>query len=128
MKRSSRDVVSIPGAKLRAFHIGNASEARQEVRSLQAPWDDIDAETRSALALLVREALLRMAENVEDWLPEAAVAEPSKAMGIFLWWQMGHIDQEILKQRARADADSVERLADLEQMAGRRRGRDGPSD
>lgn len=112
----------IADAVLQAFRVTDPSALERTVNSMQA-WEDLDVDARDALAGLVREALLRMADNVEEWLPEAAVIQPKESIGIFLWWKLGHVDEEIVRNRARAAADSERRLADLLRIAGRSGGR-----
>lgn len=105
--------------EVESFPVNDDRALRDEVNGYSTDWDSYSDEARAAMASLVSEALLRLAEDVESWLPDAAVAKSDCSFGFFVWWKNRHLDEEIINQRTRADRETAERMADLERMAGR---------
>lgn len=106
---------------IEAFVVNDERALEDEVDALQDDgWSNHSVDERTAMASLVRDALLRMAEDVEEWLPDAAVAVSGESFGFFVWWKNRHLDEEIVRQRVDAELDATERIRDLERIAGTR--------
>lgn len=91
-------------------------------------WDSQTEMRRRAIVRIMRDALLRMAENVEDWLPGEVMASSNERFGVVIHWHTRFLDQQILKMHAEAERDSEQRLADLKRLAGRHGAADSPSE
>jgi C4-dicarboxylate-specific signal transduction histidine kinase len=115
-----RETVALGSLVVEAFNVNDERALQREVDFLQGDeaWADRPADERTAMVSLVRDALVRLAEDVEAWLPEAAVAETNRAFGFFVWWKNRHLDEEIIRQRVNAEHDDRERLLDLQRLAG----------
>jgi hypothetical protein len=122
-----RDITTLGSLIVEAFGVNDERALREEVaeRSEDAGWDEMPLDARAAMASLVRQGLLRLADDVEEWLPAAAVALSDQSFGFFVWWKNRHLDEEIIEQRARSEHDAQERLSDLRRIAGRQRDREG---
>lgn len=104
-----------------AFNVNDERALQVEVDALHADsWLARPTDERTAMTSLVRDALLRLAEDVEDWLPAATVAVSDQSFGFFVWWKNRHLDEEIIRQRVSAERDHHERLQDLKRIAGQR--------
>ena len=120
-----RETTVFGSLMVEAFGVNDERALQDEVARYAEDvcWQDRPNDARHAMAALVREALLRLAEDVEEWLPAAAVARSDESFGFFVWWKNRHLDEEIVNQRTRAERDTEERLAELRRLAGRGRER-----
>lgn len=118
-----RVFTNLDSVTVEAFGVNDERALRDEVAAREAAmhWDRLPGDARAAMASLVREALLQLADDVEAWLPQAAVAETNTSFGFFVWWKNRHLDEEIVRQRACADREDHERLMELKRIAGRSR-------
>jgi hypothetical protein len=85
-----------------SFEVNDMRALQDELETCQCSLDLMDGEQRAALIELVRDALVRLAEDPEEWLPDAVVARSDSKFGFFVLWENGHLDQEVLLQRNRA--------------------------
>jgi hypothetical protein len=69
-----------------------------------------------AIASIMRTALLDMAENPEDWMPKGAIKSRDR-IGMFVLWNIGYIDDEVLQLQAQAESEERTRLANLRRLA-----------
>lgn len=123
-----REVTTLGSLIVQAFGVNDEPALREEVdaRSADAGWDEMPSDARAAMVSLVHEGLLRLADDVEAWLPAAAVALSDQSFGFFVWWKNRHLDEEIIEQRARSERDAQERIRDLRRIAGGQRDPEGP--
>jgi hypothetical protein len=115
-----RTIFEFDSMAVESFPVNDERALRSEVEALELAWENWPGDERTAMVSLVRDALLRLAEDVEAWLPAAVVAETNTSFGFFVWWRNRHMDEEIVRQRVSAERDDRERLRDLERIAGKR--------
>jgi hypothetical protein len=93
-------------------------EIEQQVLEQRNDFDELDFDDvrRKAMASIVRTALLNMAEKPEEWLANGSIRTKDK-IGMFVLWNIGYIDDEVLRLRAEAEDHERIRLANLRRLA-----------
>lgn len=124
-----RVFTNLDDLEVEAFPVNDERALEDEVSRMDAAgaWARSGGEERAAMKVMVREALLRLADDVDLWLPRAIVARSESRFGFFVLWKNRHLEEEVVRMRASAERDSEQRLVDLQRMAGRRRASDGTS-
>lgn len=77
---------------------------------------DFDEVRTMAMASIARTALLAMAEKPEEWLDAGSIRTKDR-IGMFVLWNIGYIDDEVLRLRVQAEGDEHIRLANLRRLA-----------
>lgn len=123
-----RQATTLGDVTVEVFPVNDERALEAEVSQLDAAkeWSRLDVTQRDGMKLMVREALLRLADDVETWLPEAIVLRTGQRFGVFMLWKNRHLDEAVVRMRATAERDSEQRLADLKRIAGRRHEPDAP--
>jgi hypothetical protein len=98
---------------------GEDEDLVERITELEAAhlWDKLDPEQRQAMVGLARDALERLARNVEIWLPEAIVPESNTGFMFTVLWKFAQLDNAVILMRAKVETEIQERLAALQEMA-----------
>lgn len=102
-----------------ARHVGVGEEwrskeelARQEQTSRQY-WKGIDDEKRAAILILMRDALLRLVEDPELWVPTSIEPKSGNRLDVFISINLAQVDGEVLRRRVETEKLISETCTDL---------------
>jgi hypothetical protein len=107
-------------ATVRCFPVGDERTYRDDAagaeRELRPIWRDMNDERRTALVLLLQEALTEMAADVESWLEQSLGAGPHRSIGVSILFRLGSLDDRVLMQRASLEAERDARIEELKRI------------
>lgn len=95
--------------------------ARLEGEGLQH-WDGLDDEKRQAVVVLVRDALLRLIEDPDMWIPTSVVPESGSRLGVWVMIHFAEVDDEVVRRRVETEREIREARDDLVGLHGELRG------
>jgi hypothetical protein len=105
-----------------ARHVGPADSwfTKEEIaeieRSSRTAWSELDDEQRQAILLLTRDALVRLIEEVNDWVPTSFVPESGHRLDLWITVHLAEVDEEVLRRRVEAEKAISATTTDLKRM------------
>lgn len=91
--------------------------ARLESEGLKF-WDTINDEQRQAVVVLVRDALLRLIEDPDMWIPTSVVPQSGSRIGIWMMVHFAEVDDEVVRRRVETEREIREARDDLVVLKG----------
>lgn len=84
----------------------------QERLSLET-WESLSEDGRSALAVIMRDMLVRLIEDPASWLPTSLVAEPGMKLMVMVELEVGALDERVIQMRLDAERRMTDELLDI---------------
>lgn len=83
--------------------------SKEEIGKLEADglkfWDGLDDEQRQAVVVLTRDALLRLIEDPDMWIPTSAVPQSGERLGIWIMVHLAEVDDEVVRRRVETERE-----------------------
>ena len=68
-------------------------------RASKSQWDNIPDENRAALCVLIRDAINRLAEDLDVWVPTSLMPATNSRLDVFVSIHLAEVDEEVLRRR-----------------------------
>lgn len=88
-------------------------EIAQKERESRAFWSNIDDDKRQAILVLTRDALLRLIEDPDIWVPTSVEPASGNRIDIFISIHLAEVDDEVLRRRVDTEKIIHETTTDL---------------
>lgn len=105
--------------EIQARHMANDDEwtAKEEIARLEQEglkyWESIDDEKRQAVIVLVRDALLRLIEDPNMWIPTSLMPQSGNRLGLWLMIHLAEVDDEVVRRRVETEREMARTREDL---------------
>lgn len=76
-------------------------------------WNDLDDEKRQAVIVLVRDALLRLIEDPDLWIPTSLEPKSNNRLDLYLNIHFAEIDEEVVRRRVETEREIYRTREDL---------------
>lgn len=93
-------------------------EVAQKERESRQFWADIPDENRQAVLVLVRDALLRLIEDPDVWVPTSIEPKSGNRLDVFISIHLAEVDEEVLRRRVETERMISETTTDLVALRG----------
>lgn len=110
--------------EIQARHMGANDEwsAKEEIARLEQEglkyWSSIDDENRQAVIVLIRDALLRLIEDPDMWIPTSVVPQSGNRLGVWLMINLAEVDDEVVRRRVETEREVARTRDDLVELRG----------
>lgn len=110
--------------EVQARHMGDNDPwtAKEEIARLEQEglkyWNEIDDEKRQAVIVLVRDALLRLIEDPDMWIPTSLAPQSGNRLGIWLMIHLAEVDDEVVRRRVETEREVAKTRDDLVTLRG----------
>lgn len=95
----------------------DAWTAKEEIARLEQEglkyWESIDDEKRQAVIVLVRDALLRLIEDPNMWIPTSLQPQSGNRLGLWLMIHLAEVDDEVVRRRVETEREMARTREDL---------------
>lgn len=104
---------------LEARHIGANEQwhTKEQVAAMEQAslkfWNDLDDEHRQAVIVLVRDALLRLIEDPDLWIPTSLEPKSNNRLDLYLNIHFAEIDDEVVRRRVETEKEVYRTREDL---------------
>lgn len=105
--------------QLHARHIApgevwrSKDEVAEKERESRKFWADIPDENRQAILVLTRDALLRLIEDPDVWVPTSVEPKSGHRLDIFISIHLAEVDEEVLRRRVETEKMIADTTTDL---------------
>jgi hypothetical protein len=93
-------------------------EVAQKERESRQFWADIPDTNRQAILVLVRDALLRLIEDPDVWVPTSVEPKSGNRLDVFVSIHLAEVDEEVLRRRVETERMIAETTTDLVKLRG----------
>lgn len=93
-------------------------EVAQKERESRQFWANIPDENRQAILVLVRDALLRLIEDPDVWVPTSIEPKSGNRLDVFVSIHLAEVDEEVLRRRVETERMISETTTDLVALRG----------
>lgn len=76
-------------------------------------WTKLTDDQRAAARVMVRDTLVRLLEDPDQWLPTTFIVKPQLRMDVYLSIHFGEVDDEVIRRRMAAENTLMETRTDL---------------
>lgn len=76
-------------------------------------WNELDDEHRQAVTVLVRDALLRLIEDPDLWIPTSLEPKSNNRLDLYLNIHFAEIDEEVVRRRVETEREVYRTREDL---------------
>lgn len=104
---------------LEAKHVppGEKWHSKEEVAKLEQSslkfWNELEDEQRQAVVVLVRDALLRLIEDPDLWIPTSLEPKSNNRLDLYLNIHFAEIDEEVVRRRVETEREIYRTREDL---------------
>lgn len=104
---------------LEARHVapGDTWHTKEEVAGIEQAslrfWNELDDEKRQAVIVLVRDALLRLIEDPDLWIPTSLEPKSNNRLDLYLNIHFAEIDEEVVRRRVETEREIYRTREDL---------------
>lgn len=81
-------------------------------------WNKIEDEQRQAVTVLVRDALLRLIEDPDLWIPTSVVPQSGTKLGVWIMMHLAEVDDEVVRRRVETERELHNTKQDLVALHG----------
>jgi len=96
---------------------GEKWHSKEEVAKLEQAslkfWNELDDEQRQAVVVLVRDALLRLIEDPDLWIPTSLEPKSNNRLDLYLNIHFAEIDEEVVRRRVETEREIYRTREDL---------------
>lgn len=100
----------------------DAWTAKEEIARLEQEglkyWESIDDEKRQAVIVLVRDALCRLIEDPDMWIPTSMAPQSGNRLGVWLMIHLAEVDDEVVRRRVETEREVANTRDDLVALRG----------
>lgn len=82
---------------------GTKEEQAEAEKKSKAFWEGLDDERRAAMLLIAREALARLIEVPEIWVPISIEPKTDERVDLYISVHMSDVDEEVVKRKLEAE-------------------------
>lgn len=111
---------------------GEAWHTKEQVAALEQAslkfWNELDDEKRQAVIVLVRDALLRLIEDPDLWIPTSLEPKSNNRLDLYLNIHFAEIDEEVVRRRVETEREIHRTREDLVALADELGPEDEPKD
>lgn len=93
-------------------------EVAQKERESRQFWANIPDDNRQAILVLVRDALLRLIEDPDVWVPTSIEPKSGNRLDVFVSIHLAEVDEEVLRRRVETERMISETTTDLVKLRG----------
>lgn len=110
--------------EINARHIveGDPWLSKEEIARLEQEglkyWNEIDEENRQAVIVLCRDALLRLIEDPNLWIPTSVVPQSGNRLGVWIMMHLAEVDDEVVRRRVETERELHDTREDLVALHG----------
>lgn len=115
---------SVRKVTLEARHIspGDEFHTKEQIAALEQAslkfWNDLNDEQRQAVIVLVRDALLRLIEDPDLWIPTSLEPKSGNRLDLYLNIHFAEIDEEVVRRRVETEREIHRTREDLVALRG----------
>lgn len=81
-------------------------------------WETIHDEKRQAVIVLIRDALLRLIEDPNMWIPTSLQPQSGNRLGLWLMIHLAEVDDEVVRRRVETEREMAKTREDLVHLHG----------
>lgn len=116
--------------KARHVPVGETWRTKEEIaekeRQSRAYWAQIEDDQRQAILVLTRDALLRLIEDPDIWVPTSIEPTSGERLDIFISIHLAEVDAEVLQRRVETERMIDDTTKDLTALRGELREEEQP--
>lgn len=110
--------------EIQARHIteGDPWLSKDEIARLEQEglkyWNDTSEEARQAVIVLCRDALLRLIEDPDLWIPTSVTPQSGNRLGVWIMMHLAEVDDEVVRRRVETERELHNTREDLVALHG----------
>jgi hypothetical protein len=133
MPKTEPDAARTINITIEARHIseGDPWLSKEEIARLEQEglkyWNEATDDTRNAVIVLCRDALLRLIEDPDLWIPTSVTPQSGNRLGVWIMMHLAEVDDEVVRRRVETERELHNTREDLVALHGELGAGDDPS-
>lgn len=109
---------------IKARHIGPGEQwhTKEEIAALEQAslkfWNELEDDNRQAVVVLTRDALLRLIEDTDLWIPTSVEPKSGNRLDLYIAIHFAEIDEEVVRRRVETEREIYRTREDLVALSG----------
>ncbi len=108
--------------KARVIEPGEKWHSKEEIAALEQAslkfWNELEDDNRQAVVVLTRDALLRLIEGTDLWIPTSLEPKSGNRLDLYISIHFAEIDEEVVRRRVETEREIYQTREDLVALSG----------